>query len=353
MDPRFADWYRDASIDPKAETLGLRSNGVDVFLKELNDSHIPELVRMFYGIPGKHSDFEPLFRSFFKSQDETFPTRDNDLEMRVLAGTAIALQFSSHPSKQTDKLALLMVSASFRNVAIVKEILVLAQVYLRDRSAMLREMQVEAQEPQTDATGLIQTLIEHANSNNMKAGADSLKKILELYNSRSETHQILIQRLTAQIELREEECNILWWLFGEHSLTDDKHFSVWALPAACIIGPVELASLTKQIPGPLAARAVLAKLLRLADPSFKPTTSIQTAVSACDLEWRKTYLKPHDSVVDLCPISAAISYSTEYQDWGSFQRSAGIDVTKDFRSLDLAEQMYREALIAKLYARSE
>ena len=54
--------------------------------------------------------------------------------------------------------------------------------------------------------------------------------------------------------LRQEESDILWWLFGEYSRDLEQHISELSLSASCIIVGKELADLILVFPGPIPAK---------------------------------------------------------------------------------------------------
>src|SRR5262245_13088182 len=101
MHPDFADWYRTVHIEPKAEELQLRWQGVETFQQRAIATDVSNASRLFFGLTIKESDWLPQFREDFKAVDATFSVRDNNAELQVLAGAALACMFTDSDTEST------------------------------------------------------------------------------------------------------------------------------------------------------------------------------------------------------------------------------------------------------------
>src|SRR5437588_2251498 len=123
------------------------------------------------------------------------------------------------------------------------------------------------------------------------------------------------------------------------------------LPFATLVAGKELADLVKLIPGPLASRAFLDKMLRFVDPALNTKISIKDAVNSAPEDWRRLLLEERDAedVDDLCPIHLATRKSLESDrpaSWpGSFDKNTGLKSRTAIPPLDVAAQIYDERLL--------
>jgi hypothetical protein len=152
-------------------------------------------------------------------------------------------------------------------------------------------------------------------------------------------------------DLRQEESDILWWLFGERSRDLDVSFGELKVPAGCLIGAKEIADLTRVLPGSFGVEAYLYKMLRLAHPKLDTSVTLSDTVFACPQEWLKQLvtLQGLDGVADLCPVHLAAQKSVEASGkktaWHvPFQTASGLKAAMKLTPIDLALQAYRERL---------
>ena len=163
-------------------------------------------------------------------------------------------------------------------------------------------------------------------------------------------------RRVGQIEdLRQEETDVLWWLFGETSRDLAVPFRELKPPSACIIGAKELADLTRVLPGPYGTEAFMHKMLSLAHLDLEASVSLSDATLACPEEWQNQFIAVQrlDLVIDLCPVHLAAQKCVESGGkktaWHApFQTCSGLKGTRKFYPGALALQAYRERLFVRL-----
>jgi hypothetical protein len=376
----FADWYRVAAIEPHPETLEKRWDAIQRTVRDLDVADALEVVRLFYGSPRCLPRFAERYRDAFKSRDVTFPMRDNEAELRVLAGATIVALLDSRPGSVADVTALATVCADCRGLRLgerLADMLGEARRYLWSRSAALR-LAKEAKPlppPTLDVASLLepfQSVLEAKQTRDpdfegvldqMPApGARArpgpgleitVKALQSLATAITEVAVAAAEAASEQarrLQLHREEVNVLWWLFAEHSRDLGQRMASLPLPAACLVTGKELADLIEVLPGPLAAAGVLDRMLRAVERELRPTTTLHEAVNSAPREWRAGWLASADCerVEDLCPVLCSVRRSLETSgpdDWvPPVKTVTGVDLLGGVTPLDLAVQAYEEKL---------
>lgn len=316
----FADWYRITEVEPNGSILEARWEGVVKAGASNGIEEIFDFVRLFYGRPLRENSSLPAFQAKFKEADSTFRMKDNNLELQVLAGATLVYMLENGPSKFRDVVALATVAAfcqGLRNQVIIPDVVNQAKNYLRDKSSHLRKAQ----------------------------------ELTYLKDSAPEAIKQTVNVLIHQQRMRQEESDILWWLFGECSRDLNQKFSEINYPAATIIMGKELGDLVVVPPGPLPAETFLTKMLKGLKPCAGKSHTTQKAVAATPKVWREEWMKNVDVEVtsDICPIMLATKNSLETNkvtEWlSAFKNAAGIDASTPIEPLSLAFQVYQECLL--------
>jgi hypothetical protein len=359
--PAFADWYRRVSIDPKAEDLPKRWQGVTAFVQKSTFANICDLARQFFGLPTKEAQFLAKFRDAFKAADAAFPLRDNGAELQVLAGATLAahLQFTNGEEISA---ALVMVCTSFSShrKPPVPEIVSLAEKMLSDRAAKLRRKDDEQELPEVDLDDVIKNLKNVLSGNNLGVLQGPLIDVLQPLAKAVVDIVGWAEDVQRKQELRGEESDILWWLFSESSRDLRCRFEKLKSPSACFIAGKELADLTRELPGPYAAEAFLDKAINLAHPDISSEIVLSDAVAACPTPWQTQLVGDSnlDAILDLCPIHLAVRRCVEAGGkkaaWATtFATSAGFKSTVRIEPRQLALQMFRERLLIRCSEETE
>src|SRR5712691_4708654 len=85
----FGEWYRVAEIDPKGDDLPKRWVGVESTVESLDTAKALDVARLFSGSTTVTPEFREQFALTFQKADASFPMRNNELELRILAGATI------------------------------------------------------------------------------------------------------------------------------------------------------------------------------------------------------------------------------------------------------------------------
>jgi hypothetical protein len=355
MHQDFADWYRRVHIEPKEEDLGKRWEAIEAFHEKAKPSDLCDATRVFFGLPPKSEDFLQKYRDVFKATDSAFPMRDNDAEIRVLAGATLANHFTeSDKWASLAALALVCGSCEGNRKAPVPEIVELARRDLRKRSSCLRAAKKKTALPASDLSDKVanlKTTIANAGANT-QAIQGPLMDVLQPLIKGVASVAAWAREVERMEELHREESDILWWLFGEYSRDLNVPFSELKAPSGCLIGAKEIADLTRVLPGPFGTEAYLHKMLSLAHPELTSTVLLSDAVLGCSVEWQKQFaaLAGLDYAADLCPAHLAAQKSVEAGGkktaWHApFQTASGLKATMKMKPLDMALQAYRERLL--------
>ena len=365
MHKDFADWYRLVDLEPKGETIEKRWQAIEQFCESVNAARALELIRLLYGRSAKDDSFLDTFRRPFKAVDVAFPMRGNAAELQVLAGATIVQLLEGERYELADAVALGNVCADYRgrhSNTPIPEIVNRARQYLVSQSESLRAPKEAPSftRPSLQLQKLFEQLAEACNQNSFTAAADPLRDLFTQLSNAITQLTTTTEKVTSCLvnlqKLRQEESNILWWLFAEYSRDLNQPVTKVGFPATCIIAAKELADLTMVLPGPLPAPAFLDKMLHTAKAKLPDTTTLQAAVNASPRGWRNQWmqrLKTAD-VEDLCPVLLAIKKSLETDgrdDWvPAFERAAGVKVTEAIPPLELTCQAYEENLFTRALA---
>lgn len=353
MNPDFADWYRRVQIEPKADELEKRWQAIEAFHGKATSSDLCDATRVFFGQAPKDEHFLPRYRAEFKVIDGAFPMRDNYAELQVLAGATLANHFGGGDERATmTALALVCGACDGARKAPVPEIVALARRSVRGQSSALRAAKKKVVISSPDLSEEYQTLkTTLGTGGNLEALQGPLLDVLLPL-----THAVIAvttwaRRAGIAEDLRQEESDILWWLFGERSRDLEVPFSELKNPSGCIIGAKEIADLTRILPGPFGVEAYLHKMLSLAHTKLDGTVTLSDAVVACPLEWQRQFvaLAGLGSVVDLCPVHLAVQKSVEGGGkktvWPvQFYTVSGLKANMKLRPVDLSLQAYHERL---------
>ncbi len=383
MHKYFADWYRIAAIEPHPDVLEKRWEGVQGIVYSLDVADVLEVARLFHGAPRTDGRFVERYRDAFKACDVTFQMRDNDAELRVLAGATIVSLLGSRVGPMADLGALAMLCPDCRGLRHgdrLPDMLREARSYLLGRSAGLRAsrnvrtmaiptldvesvlepLQSALQAKQTrdpDFAGALEP-IPLAGPGRPASALEIVMKgmqrlasgVLDVAAAAAEVTREQAERL----RLLREESNMLWWLFAEYSRDLGQRMATVPLSAACLVAGKELADLTEVLPGPLAAIGVLDRMLRAVEPELRSATTLQEAVNETPREWRPWMAGGDcERVEDLCPVLYAVRRSLDTngpEDWiPPVRKVTGVDALTKISPLDLAVQAYEERLFVAAF----
>ena len=332
MHAELSEWYRAAGIEP---TDALPKRWAAIVAYNPDPPAVVTLARRFYGL-GKPSDLAlDEFQAKIQEADPPFKISDNENEFSVLSGAKLIEIIESGGGGIVDLAALALHSgagANLRPSVRVKAIPERAARFVNDKTAhrsVANEADAGASDPLLDG---------------LAAGDEPLP----LLGTR-------LREMQRQLDLVREESNMLWWLFGNFSRDEKKHWSSIAFPAVPIIAAKELADLTTVIPGPVSTGAFLERVIQTAKAKPPATVSIKDAINALSLEWRERYTNANcpAGVDRLMPITAGMKLSLtapENDEWlPALTKGTGVASNAKSSPSTLSYQTFLEAMLCKAW----
>jgi hypothetical protein len=353
----FAEWYDAISLRPTAETLEARWKAVDAVAAGQKVKRIPDLARVFFKLPGGNIVADEL-RNAAKKEDTTYLSENDQNELSVLAGGVIAVLVSKS-SSQADAVALTVScieAQGLRQGSRLQGVVDECMQYLADESVRVRQVGEDSVKD-LNVAGLTKRITERggvavSDANSVWNGMDV---VLKDFLTQHIAHTSSINSTVSQTSKRlAEQADILWWLFGEHTLDGKKTFSDLGIPEACYWGAKDLAKLTRFMPGPFAAPAFLHRMLRLVKDRLPTQVRISDAVDECGKEWKERWLPElagEQQLPDACPMLFAIAKSVEVgggSGWtAAFDHGSGLAASAKLAPAHLALQVYNEMLLLR------
>jgi hypothetical protein len=355
------NWYHVARVDVDGNELERRWEGIEAFDRGLKLDKALDALRLFNGIPTRDSNFKQEYGTVFQQIDPTFRIRNNDLELRILAGASTVKVLDRQHGDLSDPVALAITCVNSRGLYsngmdMNQDVLDVALNYL-----LKRAVQVRSPDKLTFARtsiGKFSKAVETFGGSFTTSTAETKAALAEPFNLLSTAvgdQGSLISKLNYALRVQREETNILWWLLGEHSRDLEKPLTEFKLPAITLITGKELADLTSFAPGPRSIPAILDRALRLVAPKLPASITIKDAVNGTPREWRERLMADTEMQVfqDLCPIHSAVERSIEASgnnDWvRAFNARSLVKVSQHISPLDLALQIYQERILIQRF----
>lgn len=354
----FGDWYRVAQIEPKGDDLPKRWAGVEELVRAIDAEKALNLARLFLGSTTISADIKEQFALIFQKADPAFPMRDNAVELRVLAGAAVAHCVETQGTNTSDILALAVVSGAcpgIRKPVLLPEIVTIVQKYLFDAGLRMRAYSRAPEIKGTNARAnqLLSELKAIAEPNSLPAIIEALGSPLQKLHAGmgavAESANEAVGHLDNVIASAIEQGNILWWVFTERSRDMNVPYSEIPLACASSIAAKELADITELLPGPVAAPAVLDKILAGAKGA-PATLSLEAIVMEAENAWKEKCLETAELRLDeLCPIHMAFRQSAYGTAWiKPFESMLDVKINEaDLNAVTAAVQVYNERLLQK------
>ncbi len=161
-----------------------------------------------------------------------------------------------------------------------------------------------------------------------------------------------IQFLQHSIHVQYEELNFLWWLQTQFSRDLGGQFREVGYVAGTVIFAMELADLTKIVPGPDAVLGVLSQALQAAGaPSSAAQLTLAEAINATPRSWREGVASRHKlrDLGEICPVLLALHKSLETDEPDAwlpvYRKVCGSLAERPIPILTTSFQIYRERLL--------
>jgi hypothetical protein len=347
MHRNFAAWYSIVSPDLNAVRLDARWKAVVEIAKKCNKAYVPDLVRTFYSRPAEAAFVEAL-RVAIRDADKTYIMNNDRVELAVISGAAIAHTLEGVPSADSDALALSILSMEFgeRWTERLPDIVDEAAAYLNKESVRVRENQTLVAETwdSNEWKQLLAGLSAKGVAGDVAGLATGLDQILTRIGTALQVTPTLSGKLQEVQDRYQEKSDMLWWLITEHAISTDSRFADLKAGEVSFVLARDLWTLTRLQPGPLAAPALLKKLL-----GTKKLIAVGQAIDSLDLTWRQQWSKEiseSQKLGEVCPCLYSLCKSVEAggtPDWRAACRNVtGLDPELRVQPWRLAHQIYRE-----------
>ena len=357
METHFADWYRQANLKPEDSWLKLRWQVVEAATRETSASTICELARLYHRRPLKAPDFEDQFRLKFHEADNAFQMSGNDFEMSLLAGATLLNMIQTCERDIPIAAAFAVTCPTLQGKCgkgIVTEIVSRARTYMQETRRELRREQLptDAAAPVRLDDESLKPLVDACNANQHAEVGKHLSALLKPLGRQLSHLATSLRRLEASQSLCREESDILWWLTGKCSRDLEIPFSDIEQQPACTVAGKELADLTRVLPGPLGAPAILDTVISTESPA-STEVSLSEAINKTDRDWREQWVTSLGATkcLDLSPVLFAANESIRADKanaWHSvFKAQTGVSPTTKLPARELAEQVYEECLFVR------
>jgi hypothetical protein len=362
MERNFGEWYRSVDVSPSAEKLKLRADVVDALSKNLKPEHSVDLVKIFFSLTPKSAEYKDGFVDAFFKPDPTFRLQKNDEEVRVLAGSLIATFLSESPNTLAGARLALLVTCTYAKglgpAPAIPEVVSRCDRFLVEYSRLIRStaglknLKAAVLPPKSDLDSLKTAL---AAANQLGTAADILNRVLEGALGAFRQDAAVLRSVHSAFSSQQDEIDLLWWLFGEHSNDLDKPWHSVGFPEACLVMGKEAADHVSLLPGPLSVRGILRKSLGAIQKDLGAKLSVSELVTKADKSWRSSWVSGREvgALGDLLPIRSAVqaSVSLESGDWLKGHQRAAKDwrLKEAISCVDLMTQVYQESLVVKFF----
>ncbi|MBV1928324.1 MAG: hypothetical protein KUG81_02275 [Gammaproteobacteria bacterium] len=346
MHQDFADWMSHVNIKSDRESLALRWQTISrlVYEEGLSKDYLDDLIRFIFGIMLPSARIEEL-QTAFKIDDSFFSNdaNKNHQELLALAVSIIYLHLEDVDSTAAN-LGLHILTAycvELRSPKHGDDLISKAQSAVITHATEIRKR--KKQSTKDVATKWDSTLDELASEDPpeaIKLLTPIVKRTCAALNYANQT----ISSLEKHITTKDEELEILWWVFVGYSDLLNKPFTDIENILRSIVCGIELANHTSLGSEPPALKGLLSKCL--SEP--------QQNISFDELGGNNIVI--HASIIldsqlsHICPILAPIHYLVKcVQDIGEhwqkkWSRDTGLKPEMKMSSIDLSIQLCRERL---------
>lgn len=358
---RMGVLYAKLGLATDLAVVEARYQGVVAAWEKLGQKHVANLVGSALGLKGYALSED--FLAFFSEKDPAFDVAPSDKEAALLAACAIAYAFAETLTLE-DPLALCLVTASFgsmRSPDVDDKLVELAEQKLAELQA--DELAVPA-DTKTTIRGkavneAVEALEQQPSRTNVSTGIQNaqlaLQKLGDFAEAVSKSATASDNQILRYLRRLESEVRVYWWASSGWSTEANQPYKRLDSTEAAIRAGKELADKsTASAVGFFAAPALLSMVLERGRESVPESVSLAKAAVAPDRSWRKSAFQAisegvHANLMPLATAMGLAASSDDEDDWQPrFERLTGLKVTQALTIDQLAVQMYREQLVARL-----
>lgn len=348
----LADSYRMAKLSPTPEVMGLRQAAFDKVRPLVDGSKCVALSRVYFGLSVATQG--EWLHSAFAENDPSFSLVDNAREAAVLAGSLLVAA-TLNGKAIAGIIAVTTSAAGNRKPLVCPE-------FLQTISDGLAKASIKSRSHEEIAFSSLKLFPKNTITAEFLANFSTVAQLFptiqqlgeQVVDSSNKLAQQLSPLFTALIsqnaQLR-EEVDILWWFVGGWSKLLNQPFSEMSPSQAAILSGIDLADLSHTLAGPVAAPALLQRILS----SVKKYKGAKVPISEIIDSFPADKLallaldSEVDSLADVCPVLYGLRKTQEVgigPAWhAAFRKAAGLRETDTLAPLDLAIQIMRERTV--------
>jgi hypothetical protein len=355
LEERFGVWLKmvlpNSGIAERDSRLGV----INEFVATVNNEDILDLVFAFFTKATEQPTVERL-RSAMRVVDTSFGPKD-DAELAVIAAGALFTIVEQRCQLATTA-ALAILCADFGALTEtdhIIEVVTKARQFVAAEGVRIREESVEL----TNLREALQSALESKEEGDNAQIPDAEKRAAKSEASLRRVVNVLadygdkVEQSLASIEARRsEQSDILYWLLSGRRQIEGVPLNGIKKEQAVLFIAVELANLTRQIPGPASVSAILSTLLDRCRNSSANEMTLEGCVQSIAAADGAQYLAKREVVH---PVVSPISYAlakAEETGWGdgwqsAFKAQTLTSASTKYPALKIAEQLYREILLSR------
>jgi len=352
MRDEFPRWYRAVDVSENRDRLAMRWQGVASSVAGADRSTVETMIAMLLRTKSRpNADAKASFRAHFKTADDMFDGGDNDREMEILSGAALATLLDDDTDIAAHAALSLSVAmfSGARTLEFPFNFATHAEATISRISSERRARPEEPNLPSVPRVGLnndhLEKLKQGPNGENVPAAINYLatqtNAVLRDFIVKVNTALSSANTFAA---IQDEELQLLWWLFGGRSKTMDKPFADMPADGQPIILAKELADATQFLPGPESIKPILSR----AGLKERKKTTVAAAINACDRGFLEELVDEVNPSPITQPFHFAMKRKLETDDDTSWTAGwaavTGIDVDFALPGLELGNLFYRERL---------
>jgi hypothetical protein len=357
LDGKFGAWLKIVLPDSGIAERDQRLNVIREFVATVSKEDILTLDFAFYSAATEQPTIERL-RSAMRVIDTSFDSK-NDAELAVLAA-GVLFEILERGGDLAATTALAILCADFGALAgnnHVTELVTKARQFIGAEGIRIREEGVAL----PNLGEVLRSALEPRDKEEDKDAEDTNAEEDDADNEPS-LHRVVgaladygdkIHQSLASIEARRaEQSDVLYWLLsGRRQITGVPLKGLKKEQAALFVA-VELANLTRQVPGPASASAILSTLLDQCKKSTAPEVTLEACIQSIEAQDGTKHLTKLKVVHPLIsPISFAL-VKAEENGWADGWQNAVKTQTRKSAStkypvLKIAEQLYCEILLSR------
>jgi hypothetical protein len=340
---RFAAWYNKIDPQPSPDLIEKRLLAVDKIIEIKDRNFWIDLVRGYFSLTHLQTGTNNELVTKFMDADPTFPLTKNEKLIETLTAITLVSKLLVKDQKLNDFIALLVVN----NVLLRKKpidqhipVVTAASNYLTQLASSQPKLGFSAMDKQIQAL------------DTKFSSMDSDSSELELDNKNCIQIISLLKNLRNNQKALAVELNVLWWLFGQFSMSLSKSFKALGITNMVLVGPFEMSDEILDIQNLKAVKPILQKALALTDKEhFSDPITVVDLLTKADPAVLNMYLDlGDDDLLELTPVLHAIRLSKGAQPGELLKRLKSadkhLDYTKAIRPEELSSQLLNELICA-------